>query len=97
MIKIGMIPIMLLWEILFLAWQFLYPTGTRIFGPTGGTLGFDYYFKMAFGGLLNPDNPTQLIDEAKQYIPKGSSWSEIDRILKNEANGNNQANGTKCN
>jgi len=67
------------------------------FGPTGGTLGFDYYFKMAFGGLLNPDNPTQLIDEAKQYIPKGSSWSEIDRILKNEANGNNQANGTKCN
>ncbi|WP_338222773.1 hypothetical protein [Algoriphagus confluentis] len=67
------------------------------FGPTGGTLGFDYYYKMAFGGLLNPDNPTQLIDEAKQFIPSGSSWAEIQKILNNEATGTNQANGTKCN
>ena len=67
------------------------------FGPTGGALSFDYYYKMAFGGLVNPDDPTQLIDEAKQYIPSGSSMAEIPRILINEATGSNQANGTKCN
>jgi hypothetical protein len=67
------------------------------FGPTGGTLGFDYYYKMAFGGLINPNNPTQLIDEAKPFIPPGSSWADIEKILINEATGNNQANGTKCN
>jgi hypothetical protein len=67
------------------------------FGPSGGGLGFDYYYKMAFGGLVKDSDPTQLIDEAKQLLPAGSSWSEIDRILQNEATGNYQANGTKCN
>ncbi|MGM0943687.1 MAG: hypothetical protein ACQEW9_00810 [Bacteroidota bacterium] len=67
------------------------------YGPTGGNLGFDYYYKMAFGGLVNPSDNTQLIDEAKPFIPSGSSWAEIDQILKNEASGSNQANGTKCN
>jgi hypothetical protein len=52
---------------------------------------------MAFGGLVKDSDPTQLIDEAKQLLPAGSSWSEIDRILQNEATGNYQANGTKCN
>jgi hypothetical protein len=67
------------------------------FGPTGGTLGFDYYYKLAFGGLVRKDNPTSLIEEAKQFIPSGSSWADIEKILLNEANGTNQANGTKCN
>jgi hypothetical protein len=66
-------------------------------GATGGSLGFDYYYKMAFGGLVKDSDPTQLIDEAKQFLPTGSSWSEIDRILQNEATGNYQANGEKCN
>ncbi|MFN3998943.1 hypothetical protein [Algoriphagus sp.] len=66
-------------------------------GPTGGTLGFDYYYKIAFGGLVKNSDPTQLIDEAKQFLPPGTSWSEIDRILQNEANGNYQAYGEKCN
>lgn len=69
----------------------------KIHGPTGGTLGFDYYYKMAFGGLVKDSDPTQLIDEAKQFIPTGSSWSEIERILTMEATGNYQANGEKCN
>jgi hypothetical protein len=67
------------------------------FGPTGGTLGFDYYYKLAFGGLVRKDNPTSLIEEAKQFIPSGNSWADIEKILLNEANGTNQANGTKCN
>lgn len=67
------------------------------FGPTAGSLSFEYYYSMAFGGLVKYNDPTQLIDEAKQFLPAGSSWSEIDRILQNEATGNYQANGTKCN
>lgn len=66
-------------------------------GATGGNLPFDYYYKMAFGGLINPANPNELIYEAKPLIPSGSSWSEINQILNREANGTNQANGTKCN
>jgi hypothetical protein len=67
------------------------------FGPTAGSLNFEYYYSMAFGGLVKYNDPTQLIDEAKQFLPAGSSWSEIDRILQNEATGNNQSNGEKCN
>jgi len=64
--------------------------------PTQGTLGFDYYYKMAFGGLVEHNNPNNLIQEAKQYIPAGSSWSDINKILSNEAKGTNQAKGEKC-
>ncbi|MHA7129560.1 hypothetical protein [Algoriphagus namhaensis] len=67
------------------------------FGPTGGTLGFDYYYKMSFGGLINPSNPTELINEAKPLIPSGTSWSQINQILNREANGSNKASGTPCN
>jgi hypothetical protein len=65
-------------------------------GPTGGTLGFDYYYKMAFAGLIK-DGTTELLDEAKQLIPAGSSWSEINEIIINEATGNYKAKGEKCN
>jgi hypothetical protein len=66
-------------------------------GPTRGTLGFDYYYKLAFGGLVKNSDLTQLIDEAKQFLPSGSSWADIEKILLNEATGTNQANGTKSN
>ena len=69
----------------------------RHHGVTGGSLPFDYYYKLAFGGLINPTNPLDLIDEAIPLIPSGSSWSDINEILNNEASGNNQANGEKCN
>jgi hypothetical protein len=68
----------------------------RQFGSTQGTLGFDYYYKMAFGGLVDQNNPNNLIQEAKQYIPAGSSWSDIKKILSDEAKGTNQAKGKKC-
>ena len=67
------------------------------FGPSGGSLGFDYYYKMVFGGLVNPNNPRELIDEAKLIIPPGSTWEEIRDIIEKEAKGNDQANGEKCN
>jgi len=67
------------------------------FGASGGSLGFDYYYKMSFGGLINPTNPTELIDEAKPLIPAGSSWTQINQILNKEANGSNHAKGAKCN
>ncbi|SDD21946.1 hypothetical protein SAMN04488104_101966 [Algoriphagus faecimaris] len=66
------------------------------YGPTGGSLGFDYYYKMAFGGLLK-DGTEDPLDEVKDFIPSGSSWSEISKILENEATGNYNANGEKCN
>ena len=68
----------------------------RKYGPTAGKLTFDYYYKMAFGGLVKNNDPTQLIEEAKQFIPPGSSWSEISKILVNEATSNDKSNGTKC-
>ncbi|TFV95930.1 hypothetical protein E4S40_06820 [Algoriphagus kandeliae] len=66
------------------------------YGPTGGSLGFDYYYKMAFGGLVKKGT-SELIMEAKPYLPDGVTWADIEKILLNEANGTNQANGEKCN
>lgn len=65
--------------------------------PTGGNLSFDYYYKMAFGGLVKKDNPSELIDEAKAYIPEGSSWNDILDLLLKENSGNYDAQGEKCN
>jgi hypothetical protein len=51
---------------------------------------------MAFGGLIKRGT-SELIMEAKPYLPDGVCWANIEKILLNEANGTNQANGTKCN
>jgi hypothetical protein len=66
------------------------------YGPTAGSLPFDYYYKMAFGGLVKKENPTELMDEAKPYLPSGTSWDEILNLLDNEKSGNYKANGEKC-
>ncbi|MHA7129555.1 hypothetical protein [Algoriphagus namhaensis] len=65
------------------------------FGPTGGTLGFDYYYKLSFAGLIK-DGTSELLDEAEELIPPGSSWSDIDKIIQNEATGNYESKGEKC-
>jgi hypothetical protein len=65
-------------------------------GPTGGSLPFYYHYKLSFGGLIK-DGTTDLLEEAQQLIPAGSSWSEIEGVITNEATGNYQANGEKCN
>ena len=75
--------------------QFFAPTYTNSLGPTFGTLGFDYYYKMAFGGLLK-DGTTQPIKEVEPMIPNGN-WYEIEQILANEALGNSNAKGKKEN
>ena len=67
------------------------------FGPTAGSLNFEYYYSMAFGGLVKYNDPSQIIDEAKPFIPTGSSWSDIKKILENEATGNYASNGQKYN
>jgi hypothetical protein len=46
--------------------------------------------------LVQKNNPTELIEEANQFIPSGRSWEEIDLILNNETKGTNQAQGEKC-
>jgi len=50
---------------------------------------------MAFGGLVK-NGTRELILEAKPYLPDGVSWDEIRKLLENEATGNYQANGEKC-
>lgn len=65
------------------------------YGPGGGSLGLDYYYKLSLGGMLK-DGTTEPLDEVKALIPNGSSWEEISQILVNEATGNNKANGEKC-
>ncbi len=67
------------------------------YGPTAGSLPFDYYYKMAFGGLVKKENPTQLMDEAKPYLPSGTSWDDILNLLDKEKSGNYEAKGKKCN
>jgi hypothetical protein len=37
-----------------------------------------------------------LLEEAKQLIPAGSTWSDINKIIENEATGNYESNGEKC-
>lgn len=66
------------------------------YGPNGGSLGFDYYYKMAFGGLIK-EGTSEFVDEAKNLVPPGSSLSEIRKIIENEAMGNYEANGKRCN
>ncbi|MDG1275844.1 MAG: hypothetical protein P8O16_01100 [Algoriphagus sp.] len=65
-------------------------------GPTGGTLGFDYYYKSVFAGLVKKDNPTELIEEAEAFLPESTSWNEILIQINNEVSGNNKAKGEKC-
>ena len=36
-------------------------------------------------------------NEMANFSPPGSRWSEINQIIENEATGNYQANGEKCN
>ena len=67
------------------------------YGPTRGGLSFDYYYSMAFAGLVKRDNPSQPMDEVVEFIPEGTTWSEINQIIVREINGSNKANGTKCN
>lgn len=52
---------------------------------------------MAFGGLVKKENPTQLMDEAKPYLPSGTSWDDILNLLDKEKSGNYEAKGKKCN
>lgn len=58
-------------------------------------MGFDYYYKLAFAGLIK-DGTSELLDEAKGLIPEGSSWADINKIIENEATGNYESNGEKC-
>jgi hypothetical protein len=64
-------------------------------GPTSGTLGLDYYYKMAFGGLLQ-NGTANPISDVVPMIPNGD-WNTILQILENEATGNNMARGIKEN
>ncbi len=66
-----------------------------IFGDGNGNLGDDYYRAMAFGGLFktNTNTPT---DSFKALIPKSSDRLVIKNILKNEQDGNENAQGVKC-
>jgi hypothetical protein len=67
-----------------------------IFGDgIGSCIGDDYYRAMAFGGLFktNTNTPT---DSFKALIPKSSDRMVIKNILKNEKDGNENAQGVKC-
>jgi hypothetical protein len=65
------------------------------FGPTNGNLGFDYYYKMAFGGLIK-NGTSDPISDVIPLIPNGD-WASISKILENEATTNNLAKGIKEN
>lgn len=58
-------------------------------------MNFDYYYIMAFGGLLDygTENP---ISDVIPLIPNGD-WGAIEDILENEATANNLAEGIREN
>jgi hypothetical protein len=66
----------------------------RTFGDSGGLLGDDYYKALAFGGLVKDDGtPT---DSFKQLVPKASERSRYLAVIINEATGNSNSKGKKC-
>ncbi|MDF2156675.1 hypothetical protein [Algoriphagus sp. CAU 1675] len=65
------------------------------FGPTSGNLGFDYYYKMGFGGLLK-NGTSDPISDIVPLIPNGD-WDAIATTLENEATANSLAKGIKEN
>lgn len=52
------------------------------FGPTGGNLGLDYYYKMSFGGMVQ-NGTTNPIQEVVPMIPNGN-WADIVSTLQKE-------------
>ena len=68
---------------------------------TGGNLGWDYYQAMAWGGLFQIDPVTGLIvnetNSFMELVPSANARQEIANKLLNEQNGNNDAQGSKCN
>ncbi len=65
---------------------------------TGGNLGWDYYYAMAFGGLYYKDGNGNLVetDSFKALVPDAIKRQEIKNILSNEEQGNTSSKGTKC-
>ncbi|PRY88042.1 hypothetical protein CLW00_105163 [Mongoliibacter ruber] len=64
------------------------------FGETKGALDFEYYYAMAFGGLLDYD--TKKPNQAFQTLA-GTKVADYLKIIENESSGNSNAKGKKCN
>ncbi|RXG22387.1 hypothetical protein [Leeuwenhoekiella marinoflava] len=66
---------------------------------TGGTLGWDYYKAMAYGGMFQVDSNGNIAAETdtfKALVPDSNERQKIADIVLNESNGNNDAKGTEC-
>ncbi len=78
---------------------------------TGGNLGWEYYRSMAFAGLVKEkrdadnepilDNNGEPIyedtDSFKELVPDENDRDNIKKINSDEATGNSDSKGTKCN
>lgn len=71
---------------------------SKQYGSNGGQLSWDYYYSMAFGGLFYRDISGELIatNSFKELVPNQNDRENIKRILSDEAAGNNNAKGKKC-
>ncbi len=65
---------------------------------SGGNLGWDYYYAMAFGGLYYKDSNNNIIetDSFKTLVPDSNERLKIRNILINEQDGNSKAKSPKC-
>lgn len=66
---------------------------------SGGNLGWDYYYAMAFSGQFTVDeygNITSETDTFKALIPDSSTRKAIVDIVLNEQKGNSNSKGEKC-
>ena len=67
---------------------------------TGGDLGWDYYYAMAFSSQFNIDedgNISSTSDTFEELVPDASDRQDIINIILNEQNGTNDAQGGQCN
>jgi hypothetical protein len=73
-------------------------TWDKNYTVSGGNLGWDYYYAMAFKGMFyrDPNGVTHETDAFIELIPDSNKRDEIIKILINEQTGNENAKGKKC-
>jgi hypothetical protein len=67
---------------------------------SGGNLGWNYYYSMAFSGQFQVDIDDKIVFETESFkalVPDSNKREEIVQIILNELKSNSDAKGTKCN
>lgn len=67
---------------------------------SGGNLGWNYYYSMAFSGQFQVNENDKIVFETESFkalVPDGNKRKEIVQKVLSELKNNSDAKGTKCN